>query len=168
MTSGHVSRAALVSASSNPMTKTLSLGSVATNLSSPRQTFVVCLALLSDINPNLAAKHRAKAICKMVDSGADLSLVERYQLSRAVSALLHDLNRHAPPLTYVGYQANDPSHLGVWIDLDALHQAEVAGTLVQVVGGSWAGSRSTFVLDMSDKGLTLYRRRGKVAIWSMS
>lgn len=146
--------------------KTLSLGTIATNLSSPQQLFTVCLALLSDLNETLAARHRTKAICQVVQSGADLSLVQRYQLSRANSALLTDLNKYCPPLTKLCWHRTDLNHLGVWIDLEALHAAERDGSLTQVSGGPWSG-HSTFVLDMSS-GLTLYRRRGKVAIWTAS
>ncbi len=148
------------------MYKTLPLGSIATNLSTPQQVFTVCLALLSDLNATLAARHRAKGICAVIQSGADLNLVQRYQLSRANSALLSDLNRFVPALTKLGWHRTDLCHLGVWIDLEALHAAERDGRLTQVSGGSWPG-HSTFVLDMG-AGLTLYRRRGKVPIWSTS
>lgn len=143
----------------------LPLGSIATNLSSPQQVFTICLAVLAGLNATLAARHSIKTICAVVQSGVDLSLLQRYQLGRANAALLTDLNRHAPPLTYVGYHPTDRTHLGVWIDLEALHAAERDGRLTQVSGGTWAGSQSTYVLDMSS-GLTLYRRRGKVPIWS--
>ncbi len=148
------------------MHKTLPIGSIATDLSSPQQLFTVCLALLSGLNDIMAARHRDKPICAAVQGNADLNLVQRYQLSRANSALLTDLNRFCPALTYCGYHATDKTHLGVWIDLEALHAAERDGSLTQVSGGSWPG-HSAYVLDMT-KGLTLYRRRGKQAIWSMT
>lgn len=148
------------------MYKTLPLGSIATNLSTPQQLFTVCLALLSDLNDTLAARHRSKPICQVVQSGADLSLIQRYQLKRANSALLTELNRFVPELTRLGWHMTQSDNLGVWIDLEALHAAERDGRLVQVSGGPWAG-HSQFVLDMSS-GLTLYRRRGKVRVWSMT
>ncbi len=145
---------------------TLPLGSIATDLSSPQQLFGVCLAQLTSLNQILAARHRAKSICQAAESGGDLSLVQRYQLSRANSALLADLNRFAPAFAYVGWHQTDKSHLGVWVDLEALHAAERDGSLTQVTGGTWFGT-SPYVLDMSS-GLTLYRRRGKVPVWSIS
>ncbi len=148
------------------MHRTLPLGSIATNLTTPQQVFTVCLALLSDLNETLAARHRSKPICAIVQAGGDLSLVQRYQLSRANSALLGELNRYAPALTYLGWHRTEIGHLGVWIDLEALHAAERDGSLTQVSGGPWHGT-SQFVLDMS-QGLTLYRRRGKVPIWSVT
>lgn len=146
--------------------KTLSLGSYATNLESPIQVFTVCLAILNDIAPSAAAKQAAKGIAAVVRAGGPLSLVDRYQLGRAVSSLIHDLNHHVPNLTYFGWKANDAANLGVWIDLDALHQAEKKGTLTQVDDDNWSGVKSVFVLDMSKAGLTLYRRRGRKVVWA--
>lgn len=145
--------------------KTLSLGSYAANLESPSQVFTVCLAILTDVSPGAAAKHASKSIAGAVSAGECLSLVQRYQLNRAIASIMRDLNRFVAPYTYFGYRINDLTQLGVWIDLDALHEGERAGDLTQVLGNDWSGSRSAFVLDMSKAGLTLYRRRGKKIVW---
>jgi hypothetical protein len=150
------------------MHKTLPFGSIASNLETPAQTLVVCLAVLTDVNPSLAAIYRERAVVKLVESNQPLTLVARHQVKRAVAAVLTDLNRHCPLYTYVGYRPNDLSNLGVWIDLDALHQAERSGKLTQVYDTIWKGVISPYVLEITDKGLTLYRRRGRQAIWSVS
>jgi hypothetical protein len=150
------------------MPKTLPLGSIASNLESPSQTLVVCLAVLTDINPSLAATYRERAIVKLVEGNQPLTLVARHQVKRAVAAILSDLNRACAPFTYVGYRPNDPSNLGVWVDLDCLHRAEHAGKLTQVTDPTWKGITSVYVLELSETGLTLYRRRGRQAIWTVS
>lgn len=148
--------------------KSLPLGSIASNLESPRAVYIICLSLLSDLAPAIAEKHKTKAILQAAQGSTDLSLIQRYQLGRAVDALIRDLNRHVPPLTYFGYQITDKTNLGVWVDLGALHAAEQAGVLTQVIGLPWRDIKSLYVLDVGGAGLTLYRRRDKKVIWSVA
>ena len=145
--------------------KTLPLGAIATNLT-PRQLFGVCLALLSDIAPKVAEKQKIKPITKAIESLEPLSLIKQYQLDRAISSIIADLNKHVPIFSYLGYRANEKTQLGVWIDLDELHRAENAGQLTQVSGNNWRNIKSNYILDMSGATVTLYRRRGKKTIWS--
>lgn len=145
----------------------LPLGSIATNLTSDRKVLIVALSVLASLNPDLAAKHRDKRVVIKAEGEEDLSVMERYQLGRVVKSLISDLNHHVPPFSYCGYQPNDPAHLGVWVDLGALHEAEVKGRLTQVVGASWRGVKTPYILALTDGALTLYRRRDRAVIWSV-
>ncbi len=148
--------------------KTLSLGSVATDITSPRQVFVICLALLTDVSPTIAARHSAKPIAARIQDPSDLSMLDTYRLNRAVSAIISDLNTYTPALAYFGYHPVDKSQIGVYVDTGALHTAEQNGMVTQVFSDDWRGIHSTFVLRFHDKGLTLYRRRGKSIVWTAS
>lgn len=144
--------------------KTLSFGSYATNIVGACQTFIICLAILNDVCPKAAARYtNVIALAQSTDHTAS----ERVRINRAIEHIITDLNRHTPQYTYFGHHPTDISHLGVWVDLDAMNKAERAGQLTQVLGSSWRGIKSTFILDMSKEGLTLYRRRSKQAVWTM-
>lgn len=147
------------------MPRYLPLGSIAT-LSSDRQVLTVCLGLLAGLNAPLADKHRAKRVVRKAEEIDDLNAADRHQLRRETKALIKDLNRYAPPLAYVGYQPASPDHLGVWIDLYALHMAEQSGRLTQVIGPSWRGVKSPYVLETNGGSMTLYRRKGRIVLWS--
>lgn len=144
--------------------KTLPLGSIAVDLTSRPVLLIVCLGLLTDLSPSVAARHRARPIVSKVEAGTPLTQRDSQRLTQAIAAVFKDLNHHVPPLCYFGRHPSDASHLGVWVDLGALHRAEESGDLVQAPIES-RGQTGRYILDASGAGLTLYRRRGKVQLW---
>jgi hypothetical protein len=88
-------------------------------------------------------------------------------VNKTINTIFKDLNKHVPPFTYFGRHPTQQDHLGVWIDLDALHKAESKGTLTQTYNSSWKGIKSSYILDMSKEGLVLYRRKNKQEVWRM-
>lgn len=150
----------------NLMNRTLPLGSIASDLT-PVQMLVLCVVLLSDVAPTVAARYKAKTLISAVETGITLTPAQTALVPRTTRAILRDLNRHVQPFCYCGHHPTS-NQLGVWIDLDALHRAESAGQLTQVSGPDWRGVRSTYVLDIGGEGLTLYRRRGRVQLWHMA
>jgi hypothetical protein len=142
----------------------LSTGSHATNLNTPRDIFVYCLMLLYKIDEKLCLKLRAKG---PVATAEQTEHATTAQLTKGTRLLLKELNKHVPPFTYFGHHQTDDSHLGVWIDLGQLHQAEETGKLAQVSSNDWRGIKSTYVLRINDAGLTLYLRKGRKEVWSI-
>lgn len=148
------------------MKKVLPLGAIAYDLKTPSQTLIVCLAVLSGVSPTLAENYRNTNLVKSVENNSALSPLAKYQLRKMVAAILRELNRYCPKFTYVGYRPDDPTCLGVWIDIGSLHAAEYAGKLTQVHDSKWKGVKSPYVLEFNDNGLTLYHRSGRKPIWS--
>lgn len=147
---------------------TLPLGLVARDPGTPSFTLLLCLKVLTEVDAKAGALHAAKPVVKAVMAGAKLSKTQAYQLDRAIKAIFHDLNRHVAPFTYWGYHPTDGS-LGVWIDLGRLHAAEEDGHLVQVSDDRWRGIKAPYVLNVrGDGSLTLYHRRGRQEVWTIS
>ena len=146
--------------------KTLPLGSVTTNPMS-RQMLTICLALLADVAPKTASGYQSKELLSRYLSGEDTNARGMVSVRAAINGIMRDLNRHVPPFCYFGHHPTDPNHIGVWIDLDALHKAENSGKVSQFTG-SWRGVKSAYVLDMTGNGLVLYRRRGKQDLWRIA
>lgn len=146
--------------------KTLPLGVIASD-ATPPVLLVLCLALLTDLSPTAANRIKARPVVGKVETGAVLSAREQGLLGQAISATIKELNHHTPVFSYCGHHPTG-DQLGVWVDLNALHQAETAGRLTQVSGPDWSGVKSAYVLDIGGEGLTLYRRRGRVQLWHVA
>lgn len=147
--------------------KTLPLGTVSINLVAPQHILTLCLALLRDVSPKSADSHKSKKIVEKVEKNQDLTANDISILNKTINTIFKDLNKHVPPFTYFGRHPTQQDHLGVWIDLDALHKAESKGTLTQTSNTSWKGIKSSYILDMSKEGLVLYRKKNKQEVWRM-
>ncbi len=149
------------------MKNTLPLGPIITNLESISHAYLSCLGLLFSVSEKNALKYQSKTVVKKIQEGIKLDATDHYQLRRALDSIITELNKFCAPFTYFGYQINDKTQLGVWIDLDALRHAEREGHIIQAHNGSWKGLHSNYILDMSDNCITLYKRRTKEVIWSL-
>jgi hypothetical protein len=135
----------------------LPLGSHVSNLRDIDDTIQALIGLLGSYDMPTAEKRRVQYT----------KLRQKHRAKRAtlLSLLTHDLNRLTPPLTIFGPHPVNESLWGVWIDLARLKEAEHKGKLVQ---SSYypIKSRATYVLEVSEKGVKLFKRRGWKELWS--
>ncbi len=134
---------------------TLPLGPFARDLLTAPDIAAALIGVLKDYDVETSTDYLLKV--------RDLSLTRHAEWNRIIKGVLHRLNHFSPPFTYVGHHILDESVWGVWIDLSRLHEAEQEGRLTQ--GGPLTKGRSTYVLDVSGRGVRLFRRKGWERVW---
>jgi len=128
--------------------KPLTLGSYARDVMAVEDIVNICRALLKTHAPAKAARFET----------AKPSLTVAHRLFVALNTLV-------PPFSYWGHHPSDVSHLGVWIDLGKLHDAEESGKLVQAGYRDAKGVKAVYVLVPESDGLVLYHRKSGREVW---
>lgn len=139
--------------------KTLPLGSFGHHIQSLDDIISTLIGILGDYDSETATLKRNKF--------SRIKTNHRAEKAELIAGLLRELNRYAPPFTYVGHYPTDDTNWGVWIDLGKLHEAEETNKLVQESHVPVRG-RSTYVLLQDMGGLRLYRRKGWVEMWRVN
>ncbi len=134
---------------------TLPLGPFARDLTNARDIALALISVLANYNEVASARCAIKA--------ARLAPSHRAQWERLIQTVIKRLSMISPPFTYVGHHPTDPSLWGVWIDFGLVHHAEQNGILTQ--GDTNAKGRSTYILDLSGRGVRLLKRRGLQLLW---
>lgn len=136
---------------------TLPLGPFARDLFSASDTARALIGVLLDYDPSGALPY-----LKRVE---DLGVKRRAEWERVIRGVVKQLQRFAPPLSYVGRHLTELSTWGVWADLGQLHRAEEQGRLIQS-GSHPIKTRATYVLEHGGRGeVRLFKRRGWIQLW---
>ena len=138
---------------------TLPLGSFSSRAHSAEDTVAVLLEALRPYDEVAANRFQERA--------AQIKPSRRSDTQGLVLSLVRALTAFCPPMTYVGHRLDDPNLWGVWIDLACLHAAEESGQLIQASSANVKTS-ATYILEVGDRGVILWRKRGLQRLWETS
>lgn len=137
---------------------TLALGPIVSKVTSYRELTSALIGVLRDFDVEKANYYTERLN----------ETKSTYVMAGLVRGLRHQLNLHAPEFAYVGHRIDDDFAWGVWVDLGKMHEAEEKGQLIQTSCAANTKGRAPYLLEVNEKGVSLFRRKGLERLWEVA